>query len=255
MHFKHFVGIICLGLISACTVPVVVDDTESVQNAHTSNNAPRSFLYSWAMFGDPVFDRDVVTFSESYSRAFGALEGQALFGNNFRQLAMPDANVMRAEFSKLASEAVDGEDLVVVMLTSHGSPGQIVAVAPDGTAFTITGEQLNKFLEPLENDRQVLILQACYSGSLINDLKHPNRIILTAAAEDRTSFGCNPNSDNTWFIRSLNRAIKEGGSWSKIFERTKAFVAVDEETAGVVPSNPQSWVGANMRGFWRNGVL
>lgn len=251
-RFRIAFVIAALGFLQGCMqVPV-----SGSQPAATASDQPRSFLYSWAMYGDPVFDRDVQTFSQSYARAFGGPADQALFGNTSSRLAKADPTAMQEAFTGLAAQAVDGEDLVVVMLTSHGRPGTIaVYEGGNGPLFALTGAQLDEYLEPLENDRTLLIVQACFSGSLIRDLQHPNRIILTAASADRSSFGCSPDSDNTWFIKSLNRAMAQGGSWQQIFATTRALVLADEAAAGFPASNPQAWVGANMRDFWRGGAL
>ena len=167
---------------------------------------------------------------------------------------------MEQELAGLAAAAVDGQDIVVVMLTSHGSPDLMaVKTTPDGPVSAVSADGLAEFLAPLSNDKQILILQACFSGSLIDELRSPNRIILTAASADRSSFGCNPDSDNTWFIKSLNRAMGEigarGGSWEQVFERTRALVAADEAAAGFPASNPQRYVGANMRSIWSGGAV
>ncbi|SLN40127.1 C13 family peptidase [Pseudooctadecabacter jejudonensis] len=222
--------------------------------------ANQTFLFSWGMFADPVFDRDVVTFERAFARAYGTPVDADTFGFTGSTLEEPNITVMQTELAQMAADAVDGRDTVVVMLTSHGSPDVMaIKTEPNGPVSGVSAEGLAEFLAPLAADRQILILQACFSGSLIDELRSPNRIILTAAAADRSSFGCNPESDNTWFIKALNRAMVEvgarGGSWKQVFERTRALVAADEAAQGVPPSNPQSSVGANMRDLWLNTRL
>ncbi len=36
----------------------------------------------------------------------------------------------------------------------------------------------------------IVVVQACYSGSFVDNLAAPDRMVITAAAADRTSFGC-----------------------------------------------------------------
>ena len=43
------------------------------------------------------------------------------------------------------------------------------------------------------------LISACYSGVFVDPVGAPNRIILTAAREDRTSFGCSDDADFTHF--------------------------------------------------------
>lgn len=225
--------------------------------AATSTAAPsaHTFLFAWGMFADPVFERDVVTFDRAFSQAYGTPENTALFAFGSRRLADPSPDALRQEIFSMADAAQDGRDVVVVMLTSHGSPDVMaVKTSANGPVSALSADGLATFLAPLADDRQILILQSCFSGSLIDELRSPNRIIMTAAAADRSSFGCNPDSDNTWFIKSLNRAMSMGGSWQHIFARTQALVAQDEAAIGVPASNPQSYVGSNMRGIWTQGA-
>jgi len=253
-RIRLLIAMIAAAALQACmSVPT---DTGTTSSASATAVGARTFLFSWGMFADPVFDRDVVTFNRAYSKAFGLPENTELFGYTSSRLTEPTPDRMEASITQMAAGAVDGRDVVVVMLTSHGSPDVMaVKTSPAGEVFSISAETLAAFLAPLSNDRQILILQACFSGSLIDELRAPNRIIMTAAAADRSSFGCNPDSDNTWFIKSMNRAMAQGGSWQQIFARTRALVATDETAQGVPASNPQSYVGANMRDIWTVNAL
>jgi len=215
----------------------------------------QTFLFSWGMYADPVFDRDVETFEQAYSRAFGTPAAAETFGFTSPRLAEPSVSNMRAALGQMAEAAQDGTDVIVAMLTSHGSQDLMAIKAePNGDVGTVPVDYLVEFFAELDNDKQILILQSCFSGSMIDELSSPNRIILTAAAADRPSFGCNPDSDNTWFIKAINQAMVEvgsqGGSWQQVFERTQALVIIDEAENGVTASNPQSFVGANMNDVW-----
>lgn len=214
----------------------------------------RTFLYTHALYGDPVFDRDVLTFQAALSDGLGAPAAVRRFGYNDRRLSQPTPDNLTAAIGDIATQSIDGQDLVVVMLTTHGSP-EFLAQKPANSDVVsgISAQALRGFLAPLDADKQVIIIQACYSGSLIDDLASPNRIILTAAAADKSSFGCNPDNDNTWYVKSLNAALRQGGSWSDIAARTKAGVRALEEQQGIGPnsfSNPQSYVGRNMQDVW-----
>ncbi len=235
--------------LSACMD--IPEQQTTTASASVATAPTETFLFSWGMFADPVFDRDVVTFNRAFERAYDAPTSTRAFGFTNRGLETPDPTAMRAALSDLAQRARDGQDLVVVMLTTHGAPDVLaVKTTPDGPVSGVPADGLVEFLAPLQNDQQILILQACFSGSLIDDLRAPNRIILTAAAADRTSFGCEPESDNTWFIKSLNQAMAAGGSWQQIFARTQASVSAQEAAMGFPASNPQSFVGRDMRTIW-----
>ncbi len=225
------------------------------QTAQPKAQGGKTFLVASALWGDPVFDNDVLTFADSLRAAVGGLAGQKLYGYTSPRTTRHDGTAPQV-IADFAARAVDGRDVVVAMWTTHGQVGYLAV--KDAKAQQVTGvveaADLNQLLAPLDNDLQVVILQACFSGSLIDGLKHPNRIILTAAAKDRSSFGCRPNNANTWFIESMNAALAQGGSWGKVFATTKSIVRAKEKSQGIRAeafSNPQSFIGANMRGVWR----
>ena len=52
----------------------------------------------------------------------------------------------------------------------------------------------------------VVVVSACHSGTFIDDrMRKPNRVILTAAATDRTSFGCGSDDEFTYVARAMQR--------------------------------------------------
>lgn len=211
-------------------------------------------LYAHAMYAEPVFDYDVRTLSRAFSKRFGKSRASAKFGYTSNSLKLPSLENVNKGIALVSAKARDGSDVVVVFLTTHGTKG-FLAVKPSTNekAVGVSAEALDNFLSPAQNDQQILILQACYSGSLIKELKHPNRIIMTAAAADRTSFGCSPDSRNTWFTKAMIAALPKSNSWSEVFSNTKLTVLEYETEQGIEKSsqsNPQYYVGRNMNGVW-----
>ncbi len=246
MFILRFLTVVIALTVMGCTAPPPSAPT---------GQKPKTFLMASALWGDPVFDNDVVTFAASLRAAVGGLAGQQLYGYTSANVTRHNGTAPKT-LADFAAQAVDGRDVVVAMWTTHGNVGYLAVKDDKAKRVTglVTGNDLNNLLAPLDNDLQVIILQACFSGSLIEGLKHPNRIILTAAAKDRSSFGCQPNNDNTWFIESMNTALAQGGSWATVFGTTKNIVRAKEKSQGISSdaySNPQSFVGANMRSTWR----
>lgn len=221
-----------------------------------STGGAQTVLYAHALYGDPVFDRDVASFSRSLARASGGLADQVLLGYTDRNHTTPTPEAATQGLAQVAQTAVDGRDLVVVMFTSHGTPGALAQKTPEqvnGNLIPAAG--LRQFLKGAEDDKQVIILQACFSGSLIKELRAPNRIIMTAAAADRPSFGCQPKASNTWFIESFNTALAQGKTWAEVFALTKSIVTAKERAEGMPPSNPQVFVGADMKDVWNGTAM
>jgi hypothetical protein len=140
------------------------------------------------------------------------------------------------------------EDLVVTFFTSHGSP--------DGAMAMLEQNRLQSALRPvnLRNafddagiKNRVVIISACFSGAFIAPLANENTVILTAAAPDRTSFGCQPERDWTFFGDAyFNHALRNGAAMIPAFDQAKVLITQWEtENHLSPPSNPQRYIGAH----------
>jgi hypothetical protein len=235
-------------LLSACSTNIETNKT------HVESGSGYT-LYAHAMFAEPVFDKDVQSLTKAFFKRFGASRSTAKFGYISNFLKRPSPKNVNNAIADVSDQARDGNDVVIVFLTTHGTEG-LLALKPSANeqATGVSADALRDFLKPAQNDQQIIILQACYSGSLIKGLKHPNRIIMTAAAADRTSFGCNPDSNNTWFTKAMIAALPTATNWSEVFEGTKSKVLAYESQQGIkisAQSNPQYYVGRNMKRVWK----
>jgi hypothetical protein len=98
----------------------------------------------------------------------------------------------------------------------------------------------------------VVVVSACHSGTFINDqTRKPNRIIMTAAATDRTSFGCGADDDYTYYDQCFLQALDGATTWRELALGTRSCVETLERRLGVrQESHPQLFVGdavANLR--------
>jgi hypothetical protein len=90
----------------------------------------------------------------------------------------------------------------------------------------------------------VIIISACYAGGFVEPLRDPQTIVITAAAADRTSFGCSTDRDLTYFGEAFYRdALPAASSLREAFENAKAAIAARERLEHVTASNPQAYFG------------
>jgi len=94
---------------------------------------------------------------------------------------------------------------------------------------------------------RVVIVSACFSGAFIAPLADDNTIVLTAAAPDRTSFGCQPEREWTFFGDAyFNHAVRGGAGLLPAFDQAKVLITQWETTQHLTPpSNPQKWIGSH----------
>ncbi len=149
----------------------------------------------------------------------------------------------------IASQARQG-DVVTILLSSHGYTDLVAVEIGGQPTASILSRYLKTALAPLEKFPTVLIVSACYSGSMIEPLKAPNRIIVTAAAKDKVSYGCQPLANNTFFVDALfGSKLDADQNLTQVFEHTKELVAEREKKQKLDASSPQIFVGEKMQAY------
>ena len=130
-------------------------------------------------------------------------------------------------------------------VTSHGSPYGAVF----GPRMLLTPNMLNQLLDEACGDRPtVAVISACYSGIFVPELARSNRMILTAARADRTSFGCSERDEYPYFDACVLEAMPQTGDWVALSKKVKLCVARREtEQLLAPPSDPQTAIGAQMQ--------
>jgi hypothetical protein len=140
------------------------------------------------------------------------------------------------------------QDVLFLSISSHGSEDPTIAVSDfDFPLASLTAPELADALRAAGIRWRVVIISACYAGGFIDALKDPQTIVLTAAAADRTSFGCSSDSDLTYFGEAFYRdALPQAASLQQAFDAAKVAIAARERSEQVTPSNPQAWFGAQL---------
>lgn len=138
----------------------------------------------------------------------------------------------------------------LVYLTSHGNTDGIF-MQPGRCSMGSTA--LDQALtESCGNAPTVVVVSACHSGVFLGPgMRKPNRVILTAAAADRVSFGCSADNDFTYYDQCFLQQFETATTWSDLASGTRTCVEGLERRLGVrAGSNPQLFVGsevANLR--------
>ena len=131
----------------------------------------------------------------------------------------------------------------LIYITSHGSTAGVLVgdalIAPAALA-TMVGNACG--------DRPtVVIVSACFSGVFVPALAAPNRLILTAARPDRTSFGCGQTFKYTFFDECVLQEFPVSHDFPGLASLVQACVAAREKKEKASPpSEPQLSVGANV---------
>jgi hypothetical protein len=137
------------------------------------------------------------------------------------------------------------EDLLVLFITAHGGRDhRLSAVQPPLELAALTPIALARMLQEAGIRWRVIVVSACYAGGFIEPLRDENTVVITAAAQDRTSFGCEPGREFTYFGDAYFRdALARTKSFTRAFELARASIARQEAGEKLEPSLPQMWVG------------
>jgi hypothetical protein len=128
----------------------------------------------------------------------------------------------------------------LIYFTSHGTPGGIVvdqSILPPEQMAAIVGNACGA--KP-----SVIVMSACFSGQFVPALAGKNRVVITAARPDRTSFGCGSMDRFTYFDDCFLEALPMADSFARLGHLAQDCVAVRERQTGASPpSEPQVSVG------------
>ena len=150
-----------------------------------------------------------------------------------------------------AARQAGANDLVFVSISTHGAPKVLARKVGNAAPTELSSRELARKLAPLAGRPTIIAVSACYSGSLIDDLQAPERIIITAARADRSSFGCSPGSRHTLFgDAELQAFAQPDRSLRQIFAAIREDVARMEAQQRYRPSEPQIWVGSAATGLY-----
>jgi len=137
----------------------------------------------------------------------------------------------------------------LVFATSHGGEGEGLWLSA-GEDFLTPGALDHALVQGCAHAPTFVVVSACFSGSFaLPPMTRPNRIVLTAARPDRTSFGCAAGRVYTVYDRCLLAAFDRGGTWRQAYASIKGCVADEEAREQAVPSEPQAWFGADVAGM------
>jgi hypothetical protein len=140
------------------------------------------------------------------------------------------------------------EDVLLLYLTSHGSETHELSVDFWPLPLNaITPESLRAMLDAAAIKWRVVIVSACYSGGFISALQEPGTVVATAAAADRTSFGCGNEFDFTYFGEALFKdQLQRQYSLITALQQAKIAISERENREKLEPSLPQLSVGTGI---------
>lgn len=225
---------------------------KNAERLETSSGTRKVIYAAFALNSDSAAFQGDVTLVRDVLRSINPQISALLLSNQLEyfDIAYPFAtkeNVKHA-LSGVARLA-DKDTLLVLLFSSHGSPNLLsIKIANGDYSDSLSAEELRSYLEDLTSIPTIIIISACYSGSFVPDLSGGNRILLTSASRDRSSFGCSVESKMTYFIEALFQSNFDSSmSLSELFSQASKKVAEREKQEQLQASRPQIFVGERMK--------
>ncbi len=202
-----------------------------------------------------MFAQEIGLASRVLGERYG-IDGRALsLINDERDLEhSPLATVsgLRYALGGLASRMNLDRDVLFLAISSHGSSDPAIAVSNAQLPLQdLTQEDLADALRESGIKWRVIIISACYAGAFIDSLRDPQTIVITAAAADRTSFGCSNDRDLTYFGEAFYRdALPDARTLREAFDAAKTAIAARERKRRTSPPPIRRLSSAKK---WRRG--
>jgi hypothetical protein len=219
--------------------------------------APRSdstnaYMVGFAGVGEQkVFAGEIALAAKVFGERYGTQRRTLLLVNDQRDLeSRPLASVtaLRLALADIGKRMDREHDVLILVISSHGSSEPLISVSNGGIPLgDLTGKDLKEALDQAGIRWRVVIISACHAGAFIPYLRDERSIVITAAAADRTSFGCSNDRDLTNFGEAFIRdALPGSSSIRAAFETAQASIAAREHAEGLTPSMPTAYFGAGM---------
>ena len=215
-------------------------------------NHPAAYFVGFAGDGDPaVFRREAQFASEAFGARFGSLDRSVLLINDEDDRdSYPLASVagLAQTLKVLAARMNPDEDVLILFLTSHGSEDGLEVQNGSLPLAQLPPGQLRAALDASGIRYRVVVVSACYAGVFLDELKSDTSAVVTAADAAHSSFGCDDERELTWFGEAfLKDALPGSASLEAAFHKAAELIAHREDAEHQTHSNPQLFVGAQMR--------
>jgi hypothetical protein len=205
---------------------------------------PKVAVVAFGLFGDQsVFESEAKGAAGIFANRFRG--ASVIVRANTRSRSDATAETLAATLDSVAKKMDTENDILLLILTSHGSRAGLVVKAGT-TEETLSPWLLSATLRYTGMRHRVVIISACYSGIFL-PLASADTLVITAADADHPSFGCRDGAQWTYFGDAFfNTAMRRAPNLRGAFDLARELVRKRELGDGFDPSNPQMAGGENI---------
>ncbi len=230
--------------------PRLLDDVLSQMQTSVAGQSSWYFMGVAGAGYQNVFKSEVDRIQRQFDTRFGTYgRSVALINNKDTFVSQPIATKTSIERSlaRIGQQMNPDTDVLFLYMTSHGLPNVFELADEPIDMQSVDPQWLRETLDRSGIRWRVIVISSCYSGSFVSALQSPDTLVITASAEDKTSFGCNNEADYTYFGRAFfDEAMRSQHSFKSTFDVAVGRIKQWEKAQGFEHSQPQFKLGQNM---------
>jgi hypothetical protein len=229
----------------------LIDSTVAAFPAQVDGR-PEVYFLGFAGYGEErVFAEEIKLAAARVGEKYGSTDRTVLLINDRRDLTThPPATGLglRHAVNAIAKVMNRDEDVLFLVLSSHGARGAMIEVSNTGmTPRGLAAEDVAAILKQSGIRWQVVVVSACFSGAFIGPLAHEESVVITASSKRRSSFGCSDERELTYFGEAFFRdALPGAPDLRAASEAARRAIRSRERQEEFPASNPQSHFGSSI---------
>jgi hypothetical protein len=200
-----------------------------------ADSDPKVAVVAFGLFGDQsVFESEAKGAAQIVADRFGG--SPVIVRANTKSRSDATVETLATTLKSAAKEIDVEKDILVLILTSHGSPAGL-AVKAGRREETLSPSNLVAMLNDAGLRHRVVIVSACYSGIFIPRLADADTLVITAADSNHSSFGCQDKAKWTYFGDAFfNSALRRTTNLRDALALAQVFVRKRERQHHFIPS-------------------
>lgn len=148
--------------------------------------------------------------------------------------------ILAEGLERAAAQAKGG---CLIYVSSHGAP-EGVLVGDSLLPPLVLAAMIDRACGPRPT---VVVISACFSGVFLPALARGNRLVLTAARPDRTSFGCTESDTYPYYDACILESLPRAANFLDLGRRARLCIDKRESAEALTPpSEPQMQAGAGL---------
>ena len=210
-----------------------------------------AYVLTVGLDADAVFTREAAEASTVLTRRYDAAGRGVMLATGSAAHASGSPSNIALGLAALAQQMDKSEDVLILFATAHGGPGVgVVHKEGDKSYGMMAPQRLAMLLDELGIKRRMIIISACFSGQFVGSLATADTVVITAADDDRASFGCAPGNDWTFFGDALiNNAMRQDKRLEAATAEAFALINEWEFALSLTSSKPRLFIGDGARSW------